>query len=206
MSLVPLFKTGSVGFTISGSNGNSSGSQGGQGANGAPGANGATGANGVTGATGATGAQGVTGSFTGLLTQSIIPHPDYVEKLSIGSTTAWIGSIYSRSIYVYNQSLHIGSVHITEDAGTLQLPMTTTFGGVSVGGIKIDGTVSNPNELPYTGNLLGNPNAMTKLTANEIKSGSGYIVDSNLWICTVDNPTSFNNWTDVGVVRGPDGP
>ncbi|NDH07179.1 collagen-like protein, partial [bacterium] len=198
--------TGSTGNTgISGATGGTGGTghTGPMGPTGLAGLKGDTGVPGVTGprgqdgyqgsdgAAGAMGATGPTGYFAGTVVSSIYPSID--SSLNIGSSSAKFDKIWVNEVHNVSDTFYIGGASITSVNNTIHLPEGTMIGGVIPGGIYIAGKLDGPQQLPSDANI-----------------GESYIIGTHLWVCTIQNPGDYpqglDGWTDLGDIRGPQGP
>lgn len=183
--------TGSTGVTgtdgATGATG-STGSTGSTGYTGPTGATGSTGNTGSTGATGPTGTTGPTGYFSGIVVQDILP--DNNITWNIGATGMRFQSIYCQELFTASSSVYIGSAVLTSSGSQIVLPSGSTIGGINPGSIKVVGTLASPAQLA------------SQTTASQ---GDGYVIQSDLWVATVDNPTYPAGWSNVGPIVGPTG-
>lgn len=128
-------------------------------------------------------------SLGGEVVSDLYPPED--GTINIGHPDLRFKSIHVLDGYFSAHTVYIGGVPISASGDTLVLPGNTTIGGVNPGAIKVRGT------LPSTNDLLLLPHPMI---------GDGYVIDGNLWVCTVDYTTSLSDWVDVGSIAGPQGP
>ena len=127
----------------------------------------------LTGPTGPVANQGVLDS-NGILLSSITPDTNNVYNL--GSSSSEFANIYTQTIY-------IGDQPITSSGGIFQLPAGTMIGNVSIGTIKIIGTLANSGQLPITANI-----------------GDAYIIMGALYVYNASNL-----WVSIGSIQGPQG-
>jgi len=109
------------------------------------------------------------------ITQSIIPAANVTYDL--GSTTKRF-----RDLYLSGSTINLGGQSISATESGIALPIGSTVGGAGLGSINIKGSVANEAALPESAT-----------------SGDAYIVDVNLFVWNGDE------WTDLGVIRGPTG-
>jgi hypothetical protein len=155
------------------------------------------------------GAVGVIDS-NGQLTGNLLPSND--NGLNIGSTGNRLRELHVDQLFVGPNTIHIGDAKIKSRNETVDLPISSTVGGIPIGSIKIVGNVFAQDDLPLNGRpLFDDPEDPTKQTGtynDPIKQGDGYILTSNghLWVASKDNPTNLIQWSDIGIIQGPIGP
>ena len=122
------------------------------------------------------------------LVGNIIPTGDLVSNL--GSLNNWFGNIYVNHAIIGPKSIQLGNAFISSLGDSIALPIGSKIGGVDPGTIVIKGSFTSTAQLPST-NLVGD----------------GYIIESHLWVSTLENSVyGQNGWTDVGTFVGPPGP
>jgi hypothetical protein len=126
---------------------------------------------------------GPTGNFSGLLNQSIIPDEDNVYDL--GSFNKEF-----KHLYLGSNSIFIDGIPINSNNKVITLESGTLIDNVNVENLTIKGCLNNVQELE---------NITTALI------GDSYIIGQNIWSCIVNNPTTLNEWVDIGLIKGPMG-
>jgi len=148
---------------------------------------------------GVTGPAGVFSFDTNLL-------PTSNNTISIGSTAAFIDTIYANNVYA-KKSVFAGlnTLHfvqwndVTQQFETGPSPNTI---GVSPSGTSILINGVNPGTIHIKG-ALGSTGALLLITDAVV--GDAYMVDSHLWVANTDNPQNISGWTNVGDIKGPQG-
>lgn len=122
--------------------------------------------------------------FTGVVDFDIVPTVDSYYNL---------GSLTNRfkDLYLSGNTIYLGDAYIKSTGGAIALPVGSTIGGVAPGTIKILGAFDDANLLS---------------TLEQTSVGDGYIINRELYVCTVNNSTNLSDWTNVGVIEGPQGP
>lgn len=121
--------------------------------------------------------------FSGFINFDIIPTID--SYYSLGSPTHRF-----KDLYLSGNTLYLGNANISSSDGAILLPVGSTIGGVLAGTIVIKGRFYDYHEL---------------LTLENTLVGDGYMINSELWVCTVPNTTNINDWTNIGTIQGPKG-
>jgi hypothetical protein len=121
--------------------------------------------------------------FTGFVDFDIVPTVD--SYYNLGSLTHRF-----KDLYLSGNTIYLGDSYIKSNNGAILLPIGSTIGGVSPGTIKIMGTFEDANLLS---------------TLEQTAVGDGYIINRELYVCTVNNSTQLSDWTNVGLVEGPKG-
>ena len=127
----------------------------------------------LTGPTGATANTGVL-LADGTLIHSITPNVD--NSYDLGATGFGFRNIYTNTIY-------LNGIPIIAHDGIIELPAGSLVGGVTLGTIRIIGSVANSSLLPVSATI-----------------GDAYLIDNNLWVYS-----ESSTWVDIGPITGPEG-
>jgi hypothetical protein len=164
----------------------------------------------VTGSSGTTGSSGATGiiNSNGFLVGDLLPSND--NGLNIGSTANRIRSLHVDQLFVGPNTIHIGDAQISAVDTKVNLPTSSTVGGIPIGSIRIVGQVADENNLPIYGSPIYDilyPTIQIGINQVPVAPGDGYILLSNghLWVATVQNPILLVQWNDIGIIQGPIG-
>jgi len=136
----------------------------------------------IQGPQGATGTTGPTGAFSGIVDGNLLPSE--TDTWSLGASGLRFLEIHAKSLYVSQNTIYIGDAVIEASGNFVQLPISSTVGGINPGSITIRGEVATTGDLP-----------------TDAASGDGYIITNHLWVAAVDNPASVGDWVDVGQNR-----
>lgn len=79
--------------------------------------------------------------------------------------------------------MYLNGIPIIAHDGIIELPAGSLVGGVTLGTIRIIGTVANPSLLPVSATI-----------------GDAYLIGNNLWVYS-----ESSTWVDIGPITRPEG-
>ena len=184
---------------------------GGKGANGPVGATGPQGDDGMVGAQGLQGVAGPDGEVgpvgdAGDLAYQMVDHliPSAHDSIDIGTAASPIRNIYAHSVFLDANTLSLGDVSLSSTAGVLNIPVSSSAGGLSALGSSFRVAVFT-DVLP-TSNLAPQPPSL--LTASGIYTpGDIAVVGRHLHFLKAVNSDAQESlvWVDAGELKGEKG-